>query len=62
MAWYDQWSKPDLLIIDIILANTLKFLFRNLKVAWEARVAAMEVQFSYEQNCIALYKFPIAFS
>lgn len=62
MTWHDHWIKPDLLIIDIIFANALKFLFRNLKVAWEARVAAMEVQLSYEQNCIALYKFPISFS
>jgi hypothetical protein len=62
MVWYNQWIKPNLLVIDIILSNALKFLFCNLKIAWEARVAAMEIQLSHEQKCIALYKFPIAFS
>lgn len=62
ITYSDHLNTQCLLIIDIILANTLKFLLCDHQIAWEARVAAVEVQFGYEKNSIALYKFPIGFS
>lgn len=62
IIYSDHLNTQCLLIIDIILANTLKFLLCDHQIAWEARVATVEVQFGCEKSSIALYKFPIGFS